>query len=689
MTGRPLELAYGGIPLLDLSDAPHVVADGVSHHGLRSASATERTRSDGAAEIVRHGQVGTGGLAATLTVARAASSEGGTEASSGRVTELGLVLHNRSAGPVTVTAADPLCARFGVGPWRAEAMSSSWGLEFEPVDLDLSRPVDLSSVAGRSSQGWHPWCAFERPDGGAVIVSPAWSGNWRIQARADADGRPDTVTAGISPWCFARTVAPGESFTAPSVVVATGASVDDAATALAEAVREWSPRTTGSDVAPVEWNHWWPYEDGAITAPVFLANAEIAQRLGFEECVLDAGWFGESKSDSDWVQLRGDWQLENTSRFPDGVADLARRVRAIGLRFGIWCEAEAVGASAALRTKRPELMARRDDDPPARPIDPDEPGWLGYVCLGSPAGRAHVAAVLDGLVERTGCTWIKLDFNLDPGAGCSRTDHGHGHGDGLFEHYVGLYAVLDDFRRRHPAVILEACSSGGLRIDLGLARHVHCFFLSDPDWPEHHLQVVWGASLMLPPVTMLHWNSSEWRGSHRHQTFDVTDTGLTVEQFDASARGAMLHRFGMSIRLPELPVHLHDRLAEHVETYKQVVRPFVIEGVLRRLTPMPRREGLGERRPAFQLDLVGEDRHLVVAFRLPGATDPPRPVIPRSLVPGREYVVRVLGEPVGGRVLRGVDLMATGLALPGWSSGTASWLFLLAPRPGQARGSGG
>ncbi len=678
----PLVLAHGRITLLELSSGPQVVADGVTYQGLRSISVTERAPSDGAAATVLHGQVGACGLAATLTLIRTASPDGD-------VIEFGLVLHNRSTRAVTVTAADPLCGRFGAGPWRGRAMSSSWGLEFEPVDLDLSQTVDLSSVAGRASQGWHPWCAFERPAGGAVIVSPAWSGNWRIRTQAGADGRPDTLTAGISPWCFARTMAAGASFTAPSVVVATGASVDDAAAALAVAVGASAPRTPASDAAPVEWNHWWPYEDAGITAGVFLANAEVAQRLGFEECLLDAGWFGDSKPDSDWVQLRGDWQRENTARFPEGITGLARRVRATGQQFGIWCEVEAVGAAAALRTERPEFMARRDDDPPARPVDPDEPGWLGFVCLGSPAARTHVTAVLDGLVERTGCTWIKLDFNLDPGAGCSRTDHGHGAGDGLFEHYVGLYAVLDGFRRRHPEVILEACSSGGLRIDLGLARHVHCFFLSDPDWPEHHLQVVWGASLMLPPVAMLHWNSSEWRGSHRHQTFDVTDAGLTVEQFDAAARGAMLHRFGMSIRLTELPDHLRERLAGHVQTYRQVVRPFVIGGVLRRLTPMPRRERLGEREPAFQLDLVAEDRHLVVAFRLPGAVGAGHPVTPRSLEPDREYVVRSLGGSVHDEVARGAELMTTGLPLPGSSTGTASWLFLLQPSPGTARGSGG
>ncbi len=673
-------LTRGGAPLLDLSSSPHVVADGAAHRGLERAKTTERVLGEGVTEVVVRGDVGAGGLSATLTVV--------TTASTGPVSEVGLVLHNGSADAVTVTAADPVCGQLGSGPWQGQALTSAWGQEFEPVTLDLAQTVELSSVTGRSSHGWHPWCALERPGGGAVVVAPAWSGNWRIRVQIGPDGRTGTVTAGISPWRFTRSIAPGDSFSVPDVVLATGATVDDASAALVDAVRRWSPRTVASDAIPVEWNHWWPYEDRGISADVFLANAEVAKQLGFEICVLDAGWFGEPKPDSDWGQLRGDWGLDNTARFPGGIAGLAQQVRELGIQFGIWCEIEAVGAGARIRAERPDLMARRDDDPPQRPIDPDDPGWLGYLCLGSPAGRTHVADVLDGLVERTRCTWIKLDFNLDPGAGCSRTDHGHGVGDGLVEHYVGLYEVLDDFRRRHPEVILEACSSGGLRIDLGLARHVHCFFLSDPDWAEHHLQTVWGASLMLPPSAILHWSSSEWRGVHPQQTFDVTDRGLTVEEFDAAVRGAMVHRFGLSIRLTELPTHLRSRLAEHVRTYQEVVRPFVVDGLLHRLTGMPRRDGRGERQPAFQLELPAGDRHLVAVFRLPGAADPPRHVVPRVRADA-EYVVRALGEPGGPEIRTGADLLTAGLPVTTASTDAQSWLILLEPRHGTAPGIGG
>ena len=163
------------------------------------------------------------------------------------------------------------------------------------------------------------------------------------------------------------------------------------------------------------------------------------------------------------------------------------------MAFGLWCEIEAIGKSAHLADTHPEISATRDGEP------------LGYVCLGSAAGQQWALATLERLISEYHCDWIKLDFNLDPGAGCNRRDHGHGAGDGLYAHYQGYYALLTAIRSRYPHVVLENCSSGGLRIDLGLARHTHMAFLSDPDWPEHSLQCFWGASLILAPAALLHW----------------------------------------------------------------------------------------------------------------------------------------------------------------------------------------
>ena len=250
------------------------------------------------------------------------------------------------------------------------------------------------------------------------------------------------------------------------------------------------------------------------------------------------------------------------------------------------------------------------------------------------------------LIRDYTCDWIKLDFNLDPGAGCNRTDHGHGAGDGLYAHYEGYYRLLDRIRSHFPEIVLENCASGGLRIDLGMLRHTHLTFLSDPDWPAHDLQIFWGATTTLAPDVCLHWSFSEWRVGNGppQQNFNPRDPALQPHQLDYYTRISMLGVFGFSQKLPELPEWVALRLAQHIAIYRQHVRRFVREADLYRLTDQPRRSGEGDRWCAFQYSLP--DEHLLFVFRLPGA-EPARAIRLRNLQADRLYQIEGFeGEPL-------------------------------------------
>jgi alpha-galactosidase len=607
------------------------------------------------------------------------------------VWEFALTLRNEGEHPLTITRMDPLSLVTGPA-WRTNGFTSAWGDEFRPLQGHAGHHLVLESRSGRSSHGMIPWLGLERgpvrggsgrgPGEGerpaALTVAPAYSGNWHIHAMAGGH-----ITAGISPWQFWVDLAPGESVTAPSVVLTVAPSLDAAAVALQRAVAaDWLPRTAFTDSLPVEWNHWWPYEDQEVDEQVIAANARVAAEVGIEVATVDAGWFGAADPTSYWQEQRGDWSSVNTARFPSGLEALGQSIRDAGVLPGMWIEAEAVGANSLLRAAHPEAMAHsvegRRADPSYRvqteSLDPADPTFLGYVCLGSPAGREHVLESMSTLITTTGARWIKLDFNIDPDAGCTRTDHGHGAGDGLLRHYEGLYAVLDELRVRHPDLMLESCSSGGLRIDLGLARHVHAFFLSDPDYTEHHLQVLWGVRNLLPPVGILHWSWSQWRGDYPPAWRDWST--VTVDEFDTMLRAAMLHRFGVSLRLPELRAELIDRLRVHVDLFQREVEPFVRDGVLQPLTASPVRGGWGERAPSIQIDLP-DGRVLLAVFVLDGGVRP-HPVWPRGLEPDTVYFVTDL---VDGDVRRisGAELDVEGL-VPLGDDPVTSWLLLLTPR---------
>jgi alpha-galactosidase len=561
-----------------------------------------------------------------------------------------VAVRNEGAMPRRVTRIDSLALELPPGAYELRSFTGDWGLEFEPHRAPLEAPVTLESRAGRSSKGHLPWFALVRDGRSLLAGAVAWSGNWA--ARLEPGAGAVALTGGLHDWEFAAELAPGASVEGPPFVVALapGENLDAAASQYAQVGRaHWYPRGSLADGLPVEWNHWWSYEDKTLDEAVFRRNVDAAAELGIEICALDAGWFGPSDGATHWYEQRGDWDTVNSERFPSGLRALSDYVHERGMAFGLWCEIEAIGKEARLARERPELVATRGGAP------------LGYVCLGSEAGRAWALATLDRLITEYRCDWVKLDFNLDPGAGCDRDDHGHGPGDGLYAHYRGYYALLEEVRRRHPHVVLENCSSGGLRIDLGIARQTHMAFLSDPDWPEHSLQCFWGASLMLAPDAILHWGYCEWsHAEHRCQQFDPRDPALTPHQVDYYTRISMLRRFGFSQRLPDLPAWVAARYRDLIAEYKHHVRRFVRGAELRRLVGQPRRFGEGERWAAFQYSMPGGTEHLLAAFRLPGGT-PERVIHPAGLEPERLYTMTWLGE---GRVERrsGAALMRDGVA---------------------------
>ncbi|MFD2332472.1 alpha-galactosidase [Cohnella sp. GCM10020058] len=580
------------------------------------------------------------------------------------VFERWITVRNAGEASFHVERINPLQLELSEGDWRVLSYRSDWGAEFEPEEASLGESFVAETRWGRSSKGMHPWVSLVRDDGALLHVSPMWSGNWKVRCERREDGGV-AVAAGLNDWAFFKELAPGETMESPHVAVALGSKGDLHTVSIPLARigrRHWYPRSAVSDELPVEWNHWFSYEDQLIDEDTFRANAAEAAKLGFEACTLDAGWFGDAEGSLHWHDIRGDWDKVNAARFPSGIGEISKYVRGLGMRFGFWCEIEGLGPQASLAKRSPSFPAIREGEP------------LGYVCLGNPEAREWAYAELDRLIRAYRCEWIKLDFNVDPKGGCDRCDHGHGPGDGLYEHIRGLYDVLDRLREAHPDVLLENCSSGGLRLDLGMARHSHASFLSDPDWPEHSLQIFWGVSTFLAADRALHWSYSDWICEHPRQRFDPHSPTLTLAQFDYYTRIGMLGAFGVSQRLPDLPAALSERLARHAEQYRTTVRRFVRSGDLYRLTEQPLREGRGSRWAAFQYALEGGGEHLLFVFRLDG-DETRRHIMLRALEGDATYELEDLdGGPV--RRLTGVELMAAGLLFADYAE-EQSGLFVL------------
>jgi alpha-galactosidase len=67
------------------------------------------------------------------------------------------------------------------------------------------------------------------------------------------------------------------------------------------------------------------------------------------------------------------------------------------------------------------------------------------------------------VVTEYGADYIKFDHNIDPGIGTEVDSDSYG--DGLLEHCRALVKWKNDIRKKYPNLIMESCSSGGMRTD--------------------------------------------------------------------------------------------------------------------------------------------------------------------------------------------------------------------------------
>jgi len=572
----------------------------------------------------------------------------------------------RNAGDSTLEIGrfDTFCMRIPAEQYTLHYFSSGWGREFSPIVGPLRGTKILEGIQGRSCGSTYPWLMLQGDRRGRLSSSIMWSGNWIYRLEPQSDGTY-LISGGINPWLFSKQLAPGQQVEGLHVVsVLSGPDDPDRASIelAAWGRKYWYPQNELSRSLPVEWNHWWPYEGNHINSKVFKANVDTAAELGVEVCTLDAGWCGSEDEQTHWSDYQGDWSLVNRKRFPGGIREISDYVHEKGMKFGLWCEIESVGKRAALSRQRPELIAMRDGKS------------LGCICLGNPVAEEWAFNTLESLIQEYQCDWIKLDYNSDIGAGCNRTDHGHGSGDGLYEHYQGYYRLLDRIRAAHPQVLLENCSSGGLRMDLGIAHHTHFSHLSDLDTPVHSLQLIWGASTMLAPNACLHWPWSHVRWESR---LDLTKYDGELGRLDYYFRIGMLHAFGISHPLPDMLTSIRERVADYIRFYRGTVRPYIRSAILYRLTEQPRRDDTGSRWSVFQFLMPERTQALVFVFRLPGA-DAEHTVHFKNLLPDGSYTVSWEQEDNVVERRTGHQLMNDGIAIRGLEEERSLVLFLTA-----------
>lgn len=393
-----------------------------------------------------------------------------------------------------LTHAMSLCLDLPECDYEFVHFSGAWARERWMKVRRLEQGVQsVESARGCSSHNHNPFVMLRRPgtdeEKGEVIgFSLVYSGNFLAQAEVDA-WDTTRVTLGINPFGFDWKLAPGEAFQTPeAVMVYSCEGMNAMSRTFHRLYRSRLARGRWRDEPrPILINNWEAtYFD--FTEDKLVSIAEAARRVGVELFVLDDGWFGARSSD---LAGLGDWS-PNRERLPGGLASLAGRINALGMRFGLWFEPEMVNKDSDLYRAHPDWIIRA-------PGRRESHGRNQYVLdFSRPEVVDCIYGQMEALLSGADISYVKWDMNrsiTEPYSGALPPER---QGE-LFHRYIlGVYSLYERLTARFPHVLFESCASGGGRFDPGMLYYAPQGWASDDSDAVERLKIQYGTSYCYP-----------------------------------------------------------------------------------------------------------------------------------------------------------------------------------------------
>lgn len=517
---------------------------------------------------------------------------------------------------------------FADSDYDALYLSGAWARERHVQRRKLAPGVTgISSRRGSSSHQQNPFIALLRPDanerqGEVYGFSLVYSGNFVAEAEVEQFGTT-RLQIGINPFDFGWRLEPGERFQTPEVVmVYSGEGLGGMSRTFHRLYRTRLCRGQHRDqVRPILVNNWEAtYFD--FNADKIEAIAKAGSELGIELFVLDDGWFG--RRDKDNCSL-GDW-FEDRRKLPGGLEDLARRVEATGLQFGLWVEPEMVSPDSDLYRSHPDWCLHV---PNRRRTEARDQLVLD---MSREDVRTYLYERLSAIFASVPISYVKWDMNRNmTEIGSAQVPAGRLK-EIAHRYILGLYDLLERLTTEFPHILFESCSGGGGRFDPGMLYYMPQTWTSDDTDGVERLKIQYGTSLVYPVSTM---------GAHvsavpNHQVERITSLNFRGDV-------AMSGNFGYELDLTKFTQEEKETAKRQIEFYKQI-RGLVQQGDLYRL-----RSPFEGNDTSWMFVSGDQEEALLFYFRVLAEPNAPLSSVKlEGLDPAKNYRLDPSGEMFGG-----------------------------------------
>ena len=418
-------------------------------------------------------------------------AEGGALARSAKIT-------NTGSQTLRLEKAMSLCLDLPDADYEWISLDGAWSRERIPHTARLTTGFQgVESIRGNSSAQHNPFLALKRPhtteqSGEALGFSLVYSGNFLAQAQVDSNGFT-RILMGINPAWFSWELQPGAAFQTPeAVMVYSDRGLSGMSQCFHRLYRRRLARGPWREKPrPVLINNWEATQFD-LTEEKILQIARKAAECGIEMFVLDDGWFGARRSDraglGDWVPAR--------EVLPGGITGLAKKVTALGMKFGLWIEPEMVNPDSDLYRAHPDWILRMPDR---------RTTLFRNQCVldfSRPEVVDHIYAMLFAVLRDADISYIKWDMNRSITECWSAALPPHRQGEVFHRYILGVYSLYEKLIAAFPDILFESCASGGGRFDPGMLYYAPQAWASDDTDAYERLKIQYGTSFVYPVSSM-------------------------------------------------------------------------------------------------------------------------------------------------------------------------------------------
>jgi len=438
--------------------------------------------------------------------------------------------------------------------WKCHTLPELGLLQVQPSFVQRSSNlVRVSNTGNWSTKEYLPMGYLENTEcKNGIFWQIEHNGSWHWEIGGQnqlylALGGPNEL---YSHWY--KNLAPGDSFeTVPAAVGVTALGFDDAMGTLTDYRRIIRRKNEDNLHLPVIFNDYMNCLWGNPTAAEEFPLIDVAAEAGCEYFCIDAGWY----ADGHWWDSVGIWE-ESRVRFPNGLKEVTDYILSKGMVPGVWLEPEVMGIHCPLTEEFTDdcLFTRH-----GRRVYDRSRLQLDYR---NPKVIRHMDQVIDRLVNDYHIGYIKTDYNIEPGIG---TDYAaDSPGDGMLMHERSYLKWLDSLFARYPHLVIENCSSGGMRIDYAMLSRISIQSTSDQE--EYLKYAVIAAN---SPTGVTPEQAAVWSYPMNHEADTCSPEDLREETI-FNMVNALLLRIHQSGHLAKLDEERKKLVREGISLYKQI-----------------------------------------------------------------------------------------------------------------------